>query len=221
MCSVALYLKKIGVRSCSSFFDWNDSCLRDNIRIVDSNFRDVLNPCFFKQLYPEHPHIVTNTKFNLSYVHTFNPKRSLNNQIESVKKNVNKRINNFINSLNDNCLLVYYSRTTDENNWIKDNQHLIECFCSKHNCDILFVLNNDIDGEFLFPKFVIPQNNIHKPFGGDVSYLFEETNELDEYILSRYDENKRKQNLAFKHKKSIFKKIISRFESRKKNRLKV
>ena len=219
MCSLALYLRKTGLRSSSCFFDWITSNLKNNIELVECNFKDFFNEQYFKQEFDGYPHLITNTKYNFVYTHVFNPKETFEKQRNSVKKNVQKKINNFERSISDKCLLIYYSRSIDENNWIKENQNLISSFADKYNCDFLFVLNFDITGEFIFPKFVIPQNNIHKPNGGGVSYPFVDTDDLTAYLISHYDEKKRKKNLKYKLSDPFLLRLKRRLERSKKDKL--
>ena len=219
MCSLALHLRKIGLRSSSCFFDWLTSDLAHNMEIVDNDFNDFFNKKYFKQEYPDYAHLITNTKYNFVYSHVFNPKQTLDKQYESVKKRVQRGIDNFKKALSDDCLLIYYSRSKKETDWIRDNQDKIKAFCLKHRCDITFVLNFDIDGPFIFPKYIIPQNNIHKPIGGGVSYLFEKTEKLDEYLLSVFDPEERQKNLRHVSKESLFIRIKRKLYSFRKDRL--
>lgn len=219
MCSTALYLKKIGVRSSSCFFDWLTSDLKHNMELVDSGFKDFFETKYFKQEFPGYSHLITNTKYNFVYTHVFNPKETMKKQYKRVKKHIQKSIDNFIKSINDNCLLIYYSRSKEECEWIKHNESAIHDFCSRHNCDMTFVLNFDIGNNFQFKKIVIPQNNIHKPNGGGVSYPFECTEELDSFLISHYDENKRLKNINFKSHRSIIGALKHKLQSKKKDRL--
>lgn len=219
MCSLALHLKKLGLRSSSGYFDWVTSDIEKNIELVENNFEGFFDTKYFKQEFPGYAHLITNTKYRVVYTHVFDPKSTLKKQYQKCRRYVQKKIDNFYKSLNDNCLLIYYSRSEQENNWIKTHQELIKEFCDKHKCDMAFVLNFDIEGPFAFPKFVIPQNNIHKPNGGGVSYPFEHTEELDDFLISHYDIEKRQKNLSFKSKESLIHRIKRRLGAHKKDRL--
>lgn len=220
MCSTALYLRKIGVRSKSCFFDWiNVDSFKDVIYLIDDNFTDCLNLKFLEQNFDESPHIITNTKYKIDFVHLFNSKISFHRQYKSVKDRLERSIKNFNDSLKDSCLLVYYARTIDDVNWIQNHQKDIISFCDKHKCDIYFILNFEPNHHFVLKKIVIPQNNIHKPFGGGVSFPFTDTEKLDNFLISHFDESKRNKNLRFKEKKSVFKKIKNAILRAGKNKL--
>lgn len=208
MCSLALHLKELGLRSKSCFFDWvNCESINNNIRLVLDNFNGVFDKTYFVQKYTNSPHIVTNAKYKIDFVHLFNAKITLKKQYSRTKERVERSIRNFYNSANNNCLLIYYSRDENEKQWIISNQDVINSFCKKFNCDIAFVFSYKFDDFLNYPKFIISENNIHKPFGGPVSYPFDGTVELDNFLLSHYDEHKRQKNLSYKKRKSIFKKI--------------
>ena len=223
MCSTALYLKKIGVRSKSCFFDWITSDIKNNLLLVNNKFDDFFNKTYFRQDYKGYSHLVTNTKYNFVYSHVFDSKKTLAKQYNSVKKRVQKSIDNFLLSLNDSCLLVYYSRSEVENKWIVDNQESIKDFCKTYGCDIIFVLNFEIDVDFAFPTFVIPQNNVHIPNGGGVSFPFTNTEALDAYLIEHYPIDKLQKNLRHpkKEHKSIFKSAFHRLSMLKRDKLKI
>ena len=219
MCSTALYLKKIGVRSCSTFFDWLDGNLKGYLEIIENNFDDVLNKDLLVQKYESAPHIVTNKKYDVSFVHLFDSKKTFSSQEKYVKKYVKKHIDNFVRSLNNYCLLVYYCREKNEEDWIQNNQELLVKFCEQHHCDLIFVFNNKEVKLNSFKSFFVPTNNIHKPFGGPVSYLFEDTAELDAFLISHYDPEQRKKNLQFKPRKHVLRSLMTRLSSHKKDKL--
>lgn len=220
MCSTALYLRKIGVRSKSCFFDWvNIKCFEDVIKIMNDNFADCLNINFLKQNFPDSPHIVTNTKYNIDFVHLFNSKLTFKKQFKSVNDKVKRSIKNLKDSLSDSCLLIYYARAKDDIIWIQTHQKNIKSFSEKYNCDLYFVFNFECTQKFDFKNIVIPQNNIHKPFGGGVSFPFTETKDLDDFLISHFDKDKRSKNLKFKEKKSIFVRIRNLIFRIRKNKL--
>lgn len=219
MCSTALYLRSIGVRSCSSFFDWVDGNLKNNIELIENSFSNLFDRDLLVQKFDGCPHIVTNTKYGISFVHLFDPKKTFDKQYSKIKKETDKRIQNFYDSLKNNCLLVYYCRNKEEAKWIKNNQELLVNFCLKHQCNFIFIFNDKTIKLESFKSFVIPANNIHIPFGGPVSYLFEETSELDEFLISHYDPEKRKQNLAYHPRKHIIRHIKAKLSKHRKDKL--
>lgn len=218
MCSLTLYLRDAGFRSESLFFDWTDSNLKDNIALVRNDFNDFLNESLLTQDYKDQPHIITNTKYNLSYVHVFDRKTTFCRQYKKVKKYLERRIVRFKKALSDKCMLLYYCRKPDEAIWIGNHQQFIEAFCDEFNCDIVFIVNDKIDN-LNYLQFVIPSNETHKPFGGKVSFPFEKTDEIDSFLSLHFDCGKRANNLSFKPKKDIFKKAIGRIKNLQRDKL--
>jgi len=111
MCSTALFLKKNGYRSFSSFFDWLDGGLFEYIKVVNNDFKDVLNYKFLVQKFTDFPQIITNVFYNFSFVHLFDERKTFRKQIKNISKKCSKQINNFKKALSSkNLILVYYIR---------------------------------------------------------------------------------------------------------------
>ena len=218
MCSLTLYLRDAGFRSESLFFDWVDSNLKDNITLVNSNFLDFFNESYFTQNYKNEPHIITNKKYNLSYVHVFDRKVTFGRQYKKAKQYLEKRVMRFKEALKDKCMLLYYCRKRDEASWIENNQQLIEDFCKDNDCDIVFITNYKINNLNFF-QFLIPSNETHKPFGGEVSFPFEKTEEIDSFLRKHFDNKQMLMNLSFKPKRHVLEKIILRMKKLRKDRL--
>ena len=198
MCSCARFLQINGFRSTSSFFDWIDSNIEANIKIVRNNFADVLNRKYLAQKYPTAKNCITNTLYNVTFVHLFDAYKTFDEQYQDVKTKSDIYISRFKQMINESLLLVYYCRSVDEQNWIIKNQKEIKKFCSDFNVDVAFIFNKSIDNEFFdFKSFIIPVNNIHKPFGGAVSWPFEQTDEIVSWLSDKYDLNKKNQNIHF------------------------
>lgn len=218
MCSCANYLKKKGFRFFSSIFDWCDSTLEGNIRLVKNNFSDLLNKQYLEQNYPDYKHIVTNKLYNLSFVHLFDKYSTYDRQIQKVKDKAKHLINNFLFALNSKrCILVYYIRKESEVEWVKNNIDIVESFCKDYSTKFIFVSNYDFT-LINFPVFCIARNNIHQPFGGDVSFPFEDTENLDKYLENYMQKSYIQRNLKFINKKHPIKKIISNIKFKLKNK---
>lgn len=200
MCSTALFLKKEGFRSISTIFDWFSSSFESNLKLLNNNFDKLFEKEYLTQKYKDFPHIVDNTYYNVSMPHLFDPYVKFNSQIKKIKKYASKKIKNFYNCICDNCLLVYYCREKDDHKFICSHIDLIKKMIDVYNCDILFITNIDFSSDFPFKSFTVPVNNIHKPYGGDVSFPFENTLPIIEYLNSKYDLEKKENNLKFKNK---------------------
>ena len=197
MCSTAIFLKDKGYRDRSSFFDWIDSNLIDNIRLVDCDFRFILDKRFLIQKYKDCPHIVSNELYNLSFVHLFDSKKEFDRQIQEIKNKVFKQINNFLSALNSGkCLLVYYLRREDEISEIEKRKTLVKSFLEKHSAELIIVSNFKKKISFL-KTFYIPYNNVHIPFGGNVSFPFSMTEDIESYLNMFVNPSEKERNLNF------------------------
>lgn len=222
MCSTALFLRKNGFRSESTIFDWFSSSLMSNLKMLDDNFEHLLDRKFLCQKYPEFPHIVDNSYYDASLNHLFDEYKPFDKQIKTVQKHCSKRIDRFMKNLaNESCLLLYYSRDEKECEWISKNSSLLKDYCKKYHFDFLFVTNYKLNENFVFPWFYIPFNNIHKPYGGEVSFPFEQDSDLINYINERYDIATKKKNLSYKAKKHFLRKVFRFFEKKRGIKLKI
>ena len=95
MCAVGIYLRDRGFRSKSTIFDWLDSNIKDNIALVNNDFKDILDIDLLIKQYPKYKHIVTNQKYHLSFVHHFKKHPSIEKQMKRVTSKVNRQIASF------------------------------------------------------------------------------------------------------------------------------
>ena len=211
MCSTAIYLKQSGFRSFSSIFDWADSTIEGNIRLVQNHFSHFLDKKYLTQNYKDYPSIITNTLYNYTFVHYFNDKITFEKQIKAIMRRSKKAIAHFYDALNTGqCTLVYYLRKNEEINWIKKNSTVIDNFVNNYKCTLIFISNYKFTlGNY--KVYVIPTNNVHKPFGGAVSFPFEKTEDIDLFLSDCISKNDRCKNIKFNNKKHFLKKIIKHF----------
>lgn len=221
MCSISLLLRDNGFRSKSSFFDWITSNFFGNIELVNNSFLDCFNKDFLVQNFKEQPQLITNTKYNFTYTHIFNPKETFDRQKNCVKKHIDKTIDNFYSCIKSDALLIYYCRDKKEQDKIIESIDVILSFCSKHKVDFAFIFNNPVENFFPFFYVVTEYNNKHHPFEDSVSYPLEgpEIDKLLKWLECKFDETKRKSNLKYKHKDSLVIRIKRKLQSKQKNRL--
>lgn len=222
MCSCAIFLRQNGFRSKSTFFDWLDSGIKENINILQKDFVLLLDKNYLSQKYPNELNCVYNSLYNITFVHLFDIYKTFDEQYEKVIAKVEKSIANFKTMLTKSLLLVYYCRKKEEQGWIVENQEFLRSFCMNYKVDIIFVFNyNNIPQDFIFAYFVIPFNNTHLPFGGGVSYPFTNCQALMEWIKDKYNEDDLKLNLLFeiktkkRSKVSRWKNIINKFRKKR------
>ena len=222
MCSTALFLRKYGFRSESTIYDWFSSSLLSNLKMLDDGFKNLLKKEYLYQPYKEFPHIVDNSFYDVSLNHIFDEYTSFKKQIKNVTKICNTRINRFMENLKSGgSLLVYYSRDEKECKWISKNQALLKGYCKKYGFDWLFITNYRLEDDFIFPNYVVPTNNIHKPYGGGVSFPFENEKPIVDYLANHYSPELIKENLKHKEKKHAVKKIIRRLKKMSGIKLKI
>ena len=190
--------------------------------MLDDDFRHILSKEYLIQPYKEFPHIVDNTFYEVSLNHMFNEYKSFDKQLNDVSNYCKKRIERFKAALREGkTLLVYYSRDEKECLWIASNSELLKSYCQKYGFDWLFITNYPLPDCFSFPNFMMPINNIHKPYGGGVSFPFENEEMIVKFLANHYSEEKRKQNLKHKTKRSLLRKVRLFFEKKNGVKLKI
>ena len=213
MCSTALFLRKNGFRSESTIFDWFSSTLQANLKLLDNDFSNLISKEYLYQPYKDFPHIVDNKFYEISLNHLFSEYQTFKKQFKKVSRFCYKRIKRFKENLRDgNALLVYYSRDKEECEWISNNESLLEEYSARFSFDWLFITNYPLKENFKYPHYVIPFNNIHKPYGGEVSFPFEKDEDIIKFLNEHYDETKKEKNLLYKPKKHFFMKVFQRFK---------
>ncbi|MCR5308538.1 MAG: papain-like cysteine peptidase [Bacilli bacterium] len=217
-CGPATLLKRNGLRNKSCFFDWLDGNLFSYIDVVNNNFEDVLNVTYLVQMF-DNPSIILNKRYNFSFVHLFDRKKTFSEQIYAVQSKVSKQIKNFKECLNGDSLLLYYCRDRNEMLEIIERQQDILKFSDYYKTSFVFVFNYEPKSSFCFKYYVVPQNNTHFPFGGGVTSPFI-CEDLEKYLISIFDENIRKQNLKWKDpEKNLINRIKRKIYSFKKDKL--
>ncbi len=222
MCSTALFLRKNGFRSESTIFDWFSSNLESNLKLLDENFKDLLKREYLSQPYNDFPHIIDNEYYKISLNHLFNEYQTFDRQIKKVEKFCKKRIDRFVNNLKKGqSLLVYYSRDEKECDWISKNEDRLRNYCDLYGFDWLFITNYPLRKDFSFPHFLIPFNNVHKPYGGNVSFPFENDEIIISYLKSHYPSELILENLKHKNKRHLFRRLVRRLQKKNGIKLKI
>lgn len=215
------FLKKNGYRSFSGIFDWVDSDLFRNIELVENGFKDLLLKKILAQPFAGYPNVVTNVKYNFSFPHWFDIKKSFEKQITNLSLRIDRKITRFYETIKKgSCLLVYYSRFKEDQDKILNSSDLIASFCQKYGCDFLFIFNFEVEKAFDYPFFVIKQNNVHKPYGGPVSFPFDPEEPIIRFLDQRFSSEQKSINLTYANRRKPFlKRIYNKLHSLRKNHL--
>ena len=149
-CSVAMELERKGLRTASYPFDWmiSDSfeCI---MKLFDTNFAGFLDE---ESLYQEDiPNHYFNRQTGIHFYHDFDAYTSLSNQLNSVVRKYDRRINRLFNDIKQPSLFIRYCLNDKEVLWIKDNLASIEAKFKQYNPDnsILFIVPQTVKSQCL------------------------------------------------------------------------
>ena len=207
-CSVASDLEKLGLRECSSPFDWLISDFEGVMLAIQEHCVDFLEYRYLSQDQKRH-HVYKNTKYNIKFCHDFSKYKSLQEQLPNIRKKYNRRIERFFDAITTpTCFIRYVSdeKTIDgksselvyiENNYDKILD-IIKVF-NKEN-EIIFIANEGVTSDKV-PLFnvqkdendVVARRPIYKS-----SVLFEKFSNIDmpnkQANIDRYLEKEKARN---------------------------
>lgn len=184
-CSTALELERIGLRDCSSPFDWLLTDWGGIIYNIDSHFKDWLR---YENLYQntENRKIYKDIKQGITFMHDFNGRIPLRDQIDRVQKKYNRRIGRFYQNIQEPTLFLRYINTdkgeTDEIFQIQEQYETIKKLLRKYNRnnDIIFIVNRDMQDKVTFPAFFVDKDendNVARKFLDKNALLLDVLNE--------------------------------------------
>lgn len=197
-CNTALALSKLGLRTCKGPFDWQTSSFEGIITLLENDFKDFLK---YENLVicKDNQKTFDDIKHKINYNHDI--KTNLQDDYNSIFEDYQKRIDKFRKMVKKPTCFIRICWQADELSFIKKNENRI-------NKAIAFNPDNEII--FVVPRFIYNRNPINikrKIFiidreltgfelGRDEgSCIFDVNNDLIEYLISNYDEQKRKDNL--------------------------
>ncbi len=218
-CGVAQDLEKLGLRNQSSPFDWGISYFENVIDAIENSFDGFMDYENLSQSvnYRNHYH---EDRYHFYFFHDFSQYKNLDDQYEAVLDKYKRRIDRFLQSIQEPTLFVKYISTEelDENgrsvelNWIEKNYDRILSVLRKKNSknDILFIgdetVYSDLIKVYKVKKDEGDQVSRHPIFNNEELYSFFSEVEFPgkEENKARYEKKERKKKtLGFRMRKKI------------------
>lgn len=201
-CSTALELERMGLRDCSSPFDWIISDWHGVEKAIKTNFKDFL---LYDNLYQDkndYSHYKDGI-YGFKFFHDFSKYESLSNQLLYIQQKYRRRIERFYKNIKEPTLFVRYISSENgdlELKYIEQNYKNIEKMLKKHNKNnnICFIANSDVHSDILKIFYVDKDKNdivARKPCDKNKE-LF--------YYLDSFDLKEKERNLLRYKKRNSF-----------------
>ncbi len=221
-CSIALELERMGLRSCSSPFDWCISEWSGVEKAITTHFENFLNYDNLYQSKKEHMYYM-DAEYGITFFHDFNKYKSLEDQLPSVQNKYQKRIDRFFENIKEPTLFVRYisnEKNNNEINYLEKNYDRVLSILKNFNedNDIIFIANDEVISDKLKIYSVKPDENdlvARRPLDKN-----EELKNLLDNIgfcerqnnYKRYIQKQKKENRVFKkYKKKIIRQLRKTF----------
>ena len=139
-CEVAQDLEKMGLRNTSSPFDWCITSFEGIISLLANRFDGFMDYENLAQSIESRSHYL-DTQYGVFFFHDFSKYIPLNEQIESVKEKYSRRINRFLNNIENPTLFIRYisneikgeNGKSTELQWIEENEDYINKIVQMYN----------------------------------------------------------------------------------------
>lgn len=179
-CSPAIELERIGLRSCSSPFDWIISDWKGIEKAISTNFEGFLEYDNLLQDKQYHSHY-KDEKYNFEFYHDFSKYVSLEKQLVTVKEKYNRRISRFFSNIKEPTLFIRYISSEngdDELKYIEKNYDNILKILRQYNQsnDICFIADTTL-------------------YSDKIKIYYVERDEKDNVARRPFDKNKELYNL--------------------------
>ena len=206
-CSIASELERIGLRDCSSPFDWIISDWKGIEKAIITKFENFL---VYENMYQDKNNYAhyEDKNYGFKFFHDFSKYKSLDSQLYNVKQKYQRRIERFFENIKEPTLFIRYisSENGDEElRYIERNYKIINDMIKGYNenNEICFIANSDIYSEILNVFYVDKDNGdlvARKPFDKNEKLFnyfnsFEFSNKSENLIRYR---NKQKSKIFFK-----------------------
>lgn len=147
-CSPAMKLGKIGLRDCSSPFDWCISDIDGVYRCIKGGFQSFLDYKYSFQNKTYH-RIYKNIYYGIEFYHDFDAYKALDLQLESVKIKYERRIRRFYQNIHEPTFFIRYISAENclkESEWLQENYKELLRLLKSYNREneLLFVANSDL-----------------------------------------------------------------------------
>ncbi len=195
-CGTAAAMSKLGIRSFSGPFDWYQSDFSGVLNCLDNDFDDFLEKKNLVQLDIEGQ--FKDLKHGFLYIHEL--KSKLENDYEEIYCKYMRRICLFREQIKERTCFIRCIRDRQELEYIKKNSEYIDSIIKKFNVDngIIYVISNKIsNNEILAPEFFKVESVYSGDNRNELRNLFDSNENLKEFCISNFCENKRMKNLFF------------------------
>lgn len=184
-CSVALELERIGLRDCSSPFDWCISEWWGVEKAIDTHFEKFLE---YENMYQDRKKRKNymDADYGIAFYHDFNDYQPLKKQLKKVKQKYSRRIERFYKNIQEPTLFIRYISSESgvkELAYLEDHYEEIVCKLKKYNedNDIIFIASDEIVSD----KIAI--YNVTKDENDTVARKFLDKNQALYDLLNGYE----------------------------------
>lgn len=142
-CMVAQDLEKLGYRNSSFPFDWVISNFKDVIECIENSFSDMLKEV---RQDAEHDNVYHDLNTGVDYYHDFFPNKSIEEQIEEIRKKYERRITRFYEKIKETTLFIRLVRNEGDLRYIEENKEKIDCVLKSYNPEnmCIYILSADL-----------------------------------------------------------------------------
>lgn len=215
-CSVALELERIGLRECSSPFDWCISDWKGVENCIRNNFEGFLD---FSSLYQNSiDRSIYKNKDGIAFFHDFDKYKTLDKQLEKIKNKYERRITKFYTNISEPTLFIRYIKDREELLYLEEHYKEILNWIKEYNSynNIFFVSNSNLTSTILkiYNVDADPNDSVARRFLDKNDDIFNFLNNVEynnrEKNLNHYNKKERKRKgLLFRLYRKILKKIHS------------
>ncbi|MBQ8945903.1 MAG: hypothetical protein IJ058_03725 [Lachnospiraceae bacterium] len=167
-CSVAMELERIGLRSASYPFDWLVTPEFSHVlEMIETGFSGFLDKDRLS-LKQGTSKIYVNSATGFSFVHDFDDKRSLSEQLASVDDKFRRRIDRFYRDIEKPTMFIRYisdetylpDGRSEDIGWIEDNYaHILDVIRSYNSeNDIIWIANSSLSSEIIPDLYTVEKD---------------------------------------------------------------
>lgn len=159
-CMVAQDLEKIGARDHSYPFDWVISNFKNVICLIDNRFAGI-----FQEVEQDatHNNVYHDRQTGLDHYHDFFSDKSIEEQMDAVRKKYARRIDRFYESIKEPTLFIRFVRNVEDWTYIKENEEgitaLLKSFNQENVC--VYVLTKDLKDGTVIENVFITEDKTH------------------------------------------------------------
>ncbi len=208
-CGVASELEKLGYREASLPFDWLITPFDSLMIMINTHFNGFLN---IDNLVRDEkkPYIVLDKKYNIAFYHDFSMRKSIKEQVDTVRKKYERRIERFYKYITETTLFIRYIETKQEYDYLSENYNYVIGVLREYNKDNnLILISKDIKQDKLF-LYTVYKSGIPKRHNPQ-KFVKENAELLNKLKTLPYCEEKKRLNLK-RYRKSLPKKMFNKIK---------